>query len=34
MSRRAETTRAPRERVLLCGVLLDDQELEHGGVLS
>lgn len=34
MSRDPVATRAPRERVLLCGVLMEDQQPEHGGVLS
>lgn len=34
MSREPHVTRTPQERVLLCGVLLGDQQPEHGGVLS
>ena len=34
MSREPEPTRAPEERVFLCGVLVGEQQPEHGGVLS
>lgn len=34
MSRRPAETRAPRERILVCGVLFPDQPLEHDGPLS
>jgi len=34
MSKAPTPTRAPRERVLVCGVLLGDQEAEHDGELS
>jgi GTP-binding protein HflX len=34
MSRAAETTRAPRERILVCGVLLPEIPPEHGGALN
>ena len=34
MSRRPEPTRPPRERVLVCGVLLADQPQEHDGPLT
>ncbi|MFT7485213.1 MAG: GTP-binding protein HflX [Candidatus Paceibacteria bacterium] len=33
MSRGAESTRDPKDRVLICGILLGDQKLEHGGEL-
>ena len=34
MSREPLPTRPPRERVLVCGVLIGDQEPEHGGELT
>ena len=34
MSRTPHSTRAPRDRILTCGVLLGGQEAEHGGELS
>lgn len=34
MSREPKATKAPRERVLLCGLLLGDQDVEHEGELA
>jgi GTP-binding protein HflX len=34
MSRQPESTRPPRERILVCGVLFPDMTEEHGGPLS
>ncbi len=34
MSHESESTRTPRDRVLICGVLLANQRPEHGGELS
>ena len=34
MSRKPEATRTPRDRVLICGILIGDQKPEHGGELS
>ena len=34
MSREPAPTKSPRERILVCGVLLDGQQPEHGGELA